>query len=104
MCIDLSSPFLESEQSLSSANKELQLQIEAKLSELTAIQAQNDTLEEQLKSVEADYTSYRTHVDGTLQSVQKENESLKVKCSMKDGELEVCVIVCKVLLYSNNYL
>lgn len=62
--------------------KELQM-------ESAAMQREKETSAEQLHSVEADYTSYRTHVEGTLQDLQRENESLKVKCSVKEGELEV---------------
>lgn len=68
---------------------ELQTQLKEVQSESAVVQREKETLAEQLQSVEADYTSYRTHMEGTLQDVQRENESLKVKCSVKEGELEV---------------
>ena len=82
-------PHLESEQNLMSESQELKAQLTEVRGELSASQRRTEDLVEQLQSIEADYVSYRTHSDGTLQDAQKEMESLKVKLSMKEGELEV---------------
>ena len=82
-------PHLESEQSLITDSKELKAQMIDVRGELSASKRQVEDLTEQLQSMEADYTSYKTHLDGTLQDTQKEMESLKVKLSMKEGEVEV---------------
>ena len=84
MCV-----FSESEQCLLSEREELKTQLVEVRGELSTSQRRAEGLEEQLKSVEADFTSYRTHLDGTIQEAQKEIESLKVKISVKEGELEV---------------
>lgn len=84
-------PLSESEQSLLLMNKELQLNLETVQIELASVQAQKRTLEEQHVAIEAGYADYKTHVEDTLQCVQQENESLKVRCSMKEGDLEVCL-------------
>ena len=82
---------------MTSKNRELQVEFEAAQSKMATVQGEKETLAEQLKSVEADYSSYRSHVDGTLQDMLRENESLKVKCSMKEGELEVSQCLCDAM-------
>ena len=71
-------------------SRELDTSLEKTKEELKAVQSQRDSLEEQLKAVQADFASFKAVVDRTLQDVQKENDDLKVKCSKKDRELEVC--------------
>ena len=73
-----------------SESENLKAQLAEVRGQLSAAQREEEGLAERLKSLEADYASYRTHVDGSLQDAQRENESLKVKISMKEGELEVC--------------
>ena len=80
----------ESEQLMMAQSRELDASLEKAKGELEAVQDQRETVEEQLKAVQADFASFKTVVDRTLQDVQKENESLKVQCSKKDKELEVC--------------
>ena len=71
-------------------SRELDTSLEKTKEELKAVQSQRDSLEEQLKAVRADFASFKAVVNRTLQDVQKENDDLKVKCSKKDRELEVC--------------
>ena len=97
LMILISSSISESEQSLASKNDELQMQLKELQIESVAMQREKETLAEQLRSVDADYTSYCTHMEATLKDLQRENESLKVKYSVKEGELEVslCVLVAQ---------
>lgn len=80
----------ESEQLMMTQSRELDTGLEKAKGELETVQDQRESLEEQLKVVQADFASFKAVVNRTLQDVQKENDSLKVKCSRKDRELEVC--------------
>ena len=71
--------------------RELDASLERAKGELETVKGERDSLEERLKTVQADFASFKAAVDHTLQDVQKENDSLKVKCNKKDRELEVCV-------------
>ena len=71
--------------------RELDASLERAKGELETVQGERDSLEERLKTVQADFASFKAAVEHTLQDVQKENDSLKVKCNKKDRELEVCV-------------
>lgn len=77
--------------------RELDASLERAKGELETMQGERDTLEERLKMVQADFTSFKAAVEHTLQDVQKENDSLKVKCNKKDRELEVCVCVWLII-------
>ena len=78
-------------------SRELDASLEKAKGELEIAQDQKESLEEQLKTVQADFASFKAVVDRTLQDVQKENDSLQVKCSRKDRELEVCVSVFNII-------
>ena len=71
--------------------RELDTGLERAKGELETVKGERDSLEERLKTVQADFASFKAAVDHTLQDMQKENDSLKVKCNKKDRELEVCV-------------
>jgi hypothetical protein len=89
----------ESEQLMMAQSRELDASLERAKGELETVQGHKDSLEEQLKTVQADFTSFKAVVDRTLQDVQKENESLKVKCNKKDRELEVCdSLLCSIFI------
>ncbi len=94
----------ESEQLMMAQSRELDASLERAKGELETVQGQRDSLEDQLKTVQADFASFKAVVDRTLQDVQKENESLKVKCSKKDRELEVCDLsLCSIFVYFCSY-